>query len=156
MKRQIFVLMLAVLLTIPAAGFAMKEMDHGDMKSMDHQGMAMGGKMMMLQTDEVDGVKGMAHLKDVHEAMAKMGMKQTHHLMIAFEDGAGNTIDSGTVAVKIEAPDGTVSEAIPMMGMQGHFGVDVSLEQKGMYHFRIGTKLADGQKRMFHQHFDNE
>jgi hypothetical protein len=42
------------------------------------------------------------------------------------------------------------------MGMDGHFGADIVLDKKGMYHFKIGTKLADGKKRTYHQHFENK
>lgn len=160
MKNLFFILILAVMLASPVTGFAMKGMDHGndsDMGKMDHGSMDMGGKMIMLDTTEVDGVKGMAHLNDVREQMTEHGMKQTHHIMIAFEDVAsGEAVASGAVAVKIEDPDEKVSEAIEMMGMDGHYGVDITLDKKGMYHFKIGTKLADGKKRMFHYHFENK
>jgi hypothetical protein len=38
------------------------------------------------------------------------------------------------------------------MGMEGHFGADIVLPEKGEYHFKVGTKLADGQKREYHFH----
>ena len=189
MKKQIFVLLIAVLLVVPSTGFAMShgddhgkkmghdmehgkemakekgkkmghDMEHGkkmghDMEKMDHQGMAMGGKMIMLGTETVDGVKGMFHLNDVREQMAEHGMKQTHHIMVAFEGADGEAIESGMVAVKVEDPDEKISEAIKLMGMEGHFGVDLTLDKKGMYHFKIGTKLADGTKRTYHMHFEN-
>lgn len=131
-----------------------KGMDHGSMnKSMDHgkdghMGMNMEGHMMMLGTAEVDGVTAMAHLNDVHEAMAKAGMAKTHHLMIAFE-GAQGKIEKGAVAVKVTRPDGTTEKPAMLMGMQGHFGVDLELKEKGTYTFEVGTKLADGKKRQF-------
>ncbi len=186
MKKQILTLMLTTLLVIPATllamshgddgkkmdmdhgkemamdhgekkGHDMDKMDHGNMKGMDHAGMSMDGKMIMLGNEDVDGVKGMFHLNDVQEQMAAHGMKETHHIMGAFVDVAsGDTIESGTVAVKIEDPDENVSKAIKMMGMEGHFGVDITLDKKGMYHFKIGTKLADGKKRTYHMHFENK
>jgi hypothetical protein len=132
---------------------------HGDMKHEDHDehkghaGMSMAGGMIVIGTQESDGVKGMAHLKDVSEAMDKMGMKATHHFMVAFVDEkTGLQIEEGTVALKITDPDGNVSEAVKLMGMQGHFGADVIVEKKGVYHFKLGTKLADGVKRKFHFH----
>lgn len=164
MKKQILGLLLATLLVSPVTGFAMKSMDngsmqgmdHGDMKGMDHQGMVAGGKMMMLGTEEVDGVKGMFHLNDVREQMAAHGMKQTHHIMASFAGADGMAIESGTVAVKVEDPDEKIGEAIKLMGMDGHFGVDLTLDKKGMYHFKIATKLADGAKRMYHMHYENK
>ena len=38
------------------------------------------------------------------------------------------------------------------MGMDGHFGADVTLDMPGEYHFRLGTELADGTKRKYHFH----
>ena len=174
MKKQMMVLMVVAALMIPAAALAMKDMEHGskdmdhgsmthDMKDMDHgkkmdhgsMGMEMSGKMIMLQDEEVDGVMASAHLMDVKEKMAEHGMSQTHHIMVRFMDTEGNPVEQGSAAVKIESPDEKVSDPIKMMGMQGHFGVDITLDQKGMYHFMIGTKLADGQKRTFHFHYEN-
>ncbi len=130
------------------------EMDHDDhdMKN-EHDGMSSDGLMFIVGSMTSKGVKGMAHLKDVSETMAKMGMKTTHHFMIAFVDEAtGEQVESGTVALKITNPDAKVGEAIELIGMQGHFGADVVLDMEGEYHFRLGTKLADGKKRKYHFH----
>ncbi len=145
--KKIMVTTLAVaflsLLALPFGAMAMKSMDHGG-------GMSMGGDMIMLHGDDVDGVKVSGHMMDVREAMAKHGMSMTHHFMVGFTDSMGKALDSGQVALKIEKPDGTVSDPIPLMGMSGQFGSDITLDQKGMYHFMVGTKLADGKQRMFH------
>lgn len=176
MKKQILTVMLMAMLTIPAGVMAMshgdedKKMNHDSMEKMDHggmemdhgkkmehgSGMAMGGDMIMLQDEEVDGVMGSAHLLDTKAKMAEHGMSMTHHIMIGFMDSAGDSLTDGSVAVKVESPDGKVSKPIMMMGMGSGFGADIALEQKGMYHFKIGTKLADGKKRMFHMHYDNK
>jgi hypothetical protein len=166
-------LVLTLALMIPFAAMAMdhkkdnskmdhSKMDHGSMdkNKMDHSkmdmgGMSMGGDMIMLQNEEVDGVKGSAHMMDVKEKMAKHGMATTHHIMIDFKDGHGMSMAKGKVAVKVEAPDGKISKPIMMMGMGESFGADITLDQKGMYHFKIGTKLEDGKKRTFHMHHDN-
>ncbi len=125
-------------------------MNHGTM-NMDQGSMSMHGDMIMLGDQVQDGVKAMAHLKDVKEAMGKMGMTgTTHHFMVMFEDQAtGKAIDSGSVAVKIQGPEGKEEKPVKLMGMQGHFGADVDLETKGTYHFTVGTKLEDGTKRQF-------
>jgi len=148
---------------LPLGALAMKGMEHGkqaetmDHGSMDHgnhDGMAMEGDMIMLGNAVEDGVKAMAHLKDVAAAMAKMGMDATHHIMIMFTDQAsGDTIESGIAAVKIERPDGTESGPIKLMGMQGHFGADIELSEPGKYEFKVGTKLADGKQRQFEFEF---
>lgn len=168
--RQIL-LVLTLALMIPFAAMAMqhgKEMDHSkmdhskmdhgsmDKEKMDMGGMSMGGDMMMLQEEMVDGVMGTGHMMDVKEKMAKHGMATTHHIMIGFKDSHGKSLSDGKVAVKVESPDGKVGKPIMMMGMGGDFGADITLDQTGMYHFKIGTKLDDGKKRTFHMHFDNK
>jgi hypothetical protein len=82
--------------------------------------------------------------------MAKMGMKETHHFMVAFVDAAGEPVTEGNVAVKIKDPAGKESAPVKLMGMEGHFGADIVLEKAGKYEFMIGTKLKDGQKRQYH------
>ena len=127
-----------------------KEMDHSGHDHGAHDGMAMEGDMVMLGDATASGVKAMAHLKDVSEAMSKMGMETTHHIMVMFADTAsGKPIEEGVAAVKITGPDGKTGAPIKLMGMQGHFGADVTLAQKGEYTFEVGTKLKDGEKRQF-------
>ena len=64
-----------------------------------HGGMEMEGDMIMLGDDSDDGVKAMAHLKDVKEAMAEMGMPGTHHIMVMFMDKkTGEPIEEGIAA----------------------------------------------------------
>lgn len=133
----------------------MKDMDHGEMKhdsmkGMDHGGMKMDDNTFMLGEQSVEGVKAMAHLKDVQAAMAKMGMKETHHFAVMLADAKkGETIESGTVALKVVSPSGKEGSAVKLMGMQGHFGADIALAEKGEYYFKVGTMLSDGQKRQF-------
>lgn len=162
MKKQLFAMMMVVTLMIPAGAMAMKGMDHGSMEKMDHGkkmeqgGMSMGKGMVMLQSVEVDGVVASAHLMDTKEKMAEHGMAMTHHIMVGFVNSEGKGIDEGQVAVKVEGPDGKISKANRMMGMDGQFGADITLDQKGTYQFMIGTKLADGKKRMFHISYENK
>jgi hypothetical protein len=109
-------------------------MNHGDVQQMEGMEHGQGG-MIMLGEEEQNGVKAM------------------FHLMVMFHDaGTGKTIGSGTVAVKIESPDGKEAAPVKLMGMQGHFGADVNLDKPGIWHFRIATKLADGKVRQFHSH----
>jgi len=169
MKKQTMMLMLITTLLIPTLAMAMNHgkamdpsaMDHSSMEKMDHSkmdhggGMAMGGEMIMLQDVEVDGVMASGHMLDTREKMAKHGMQETHHFMVSFMDSSGEPLSEGQVALKIEAPDGSVSQAIRLMGMGGAFGADITLDKKGTYKFMVGTKLNDGKKRMFHMHYDN-
>jgi hypothetical protein len=155
-----FIVLLAVLFVsaLPTAGFAAmhEHGEHGKTGEMKHEGMMMGKGMVMLGEETEDGVKAMAHLNDVKDAMAKMGMKETHHFMVAFVDAAGNPITEGTVAVKIEDPAGKTGEPIKLMGMEGHFGADIVLADKGKYEFKVGTKLPDGKTRQYEFEYSNK
>lgn len=148
MKKNLLHLITALLFLILAAGVQAKEaetMDHSAMA-----GMEMGDDVIMLPTATVNGVKAMAHLKDSSKAMAEAGMNTTHHLMISFTDvTTGKALDSGVVAIKVVDPAGKKQKAVKMMAMEGSFGVDVTLSQKGKYVFEVGTKLGDGEKRQF-------
>ncbi len=130
----------------------MKKMDHGS-KKMDHGSMKGKDGMIMMDGETVDGVSAMAHLKDVRKAMAEAGMEATHHLMIMFEaESDARPIEEGSAAVKITIPGDKELEPLMMMGMVGHFGVDINMAEPGIYHFKVGTKLDDGKKRTFHFH----
>lgn len=129
--------------------------DHGQTHTMQnkHAAMSSDDSMIIVGDFVSKGVRGMAHLKNISGTMAKMGMSQTHHFMIAFVDEAtGEQIEAGTVALKITNPDAKVGKAIELVGMGGHFGADVVLDMKGEYHFKLGTKLADGKSRKYHFH----
>ena len=154
MKKWIFIVLIAMTLMIANTTMAMKSMDHSKMKH--GSGMAMDDDMIMLQDTEVDGITASAHLMNVEEKMAEHGMATTHHFMVGFMDEGKKMVSKGQVALKIESPDGKVSKPNKLMGMSGQFGTDVTLDQRGMYHFMVGTKLADGNKRMFHMHYDIE
>lgn len=164
MKRKMIVLLAALFaLAAPLAATAAMEhgdhgkkekMDHGKMAEMkhgEHGGMKMEEGMIMLGEKTEEGAKGMAHLKDVKAAMSKMGMKETHHFAVMFVDTAtGDPIESGSVAVKIKSPSGKEIGPVKLMGMDGHFGADIVLDEAGKYEFMVGTKLQDGQKRQYH------
>lgn len=159
MKRFTFILTLVFALGLPLGAFAMSHggssHDHGakNEKKMDHSAHGAHGdhgEMIMIGDLTVDGVKGAAHLNDVGEAMKKAGMDATHHLMVMFMDvKTGKPITEGRAAAKITAPDGTTGNAVRLIGMEGHFGADIALKQKGEYTFEVGTKLPDGKSRQF-------
>jgi len=157
MKKSLFICCLAALISLPGAVFAASH-EH-NMGGMDHNTMTKKGDMHkgMLTVGEqtVDGVKAIVYLNDVKATMAKMGMKETHHLMVHFYNAKdGKTIEEGTAAVKIKGVDGKEGGAIKMIGMEKHFGADIVLERKGAYHFTVGTQLADGVKRQFELKYD--
>lgn len=155
MKR--FTTMIVALLALSAAPAMAMHHDKGDhgghgggasMGSMDHAGMMDAGTAMVGE-QTVEGVKAMAHVRDVKAAMAKMGMKETHHFMVNFAGKDGKPVTEGTVAVKIKEPSGKERDAAQLMGMQGHFGADVVLADKGTYEFKVGSKLPDGVSRQY-------
>ena len=123
-------------------------MDHGSMGSMDHSKMAAGTTMLGEQT--VDGVKAMAHLQDVKVAMVRMGRKETHHFMVAFAGTAtGEQITSGAVVLRINTPSGQEGETVRLMAMEGYFGADITLAEKGAYTFTLDTKMGGPKRRQF-------
>ena len=153
-KLKLVSILLMTLLSAPLLASAASHQGHDSHAThSEHDGKTAEGSMMIIGSMVSKGVKGMAHLKDVSATMADMGMKTTHHFMIAFiDEKTGEQIESGIVALKITNPDAKVGDPIPLMGMDGHFGADVTLDMSGEYHFRLGTKLADGTKRKYHFH----
>ncbi|MDD2464309.1 MAG: hypothetical protein PHI97_09950 [Desulfobulbus sp.] len=159
MKRTVLFFTVLSFLTLPALTIGQTQSDHSQHMMPpqgEHGTMPMMNKQtIMLGEQTVEGVKGMAHLNDVGAVMAQVGKKENYHFMVMFSDAkTGAAIEQGTVAVKITDPKtGQTGEAIPLMGMGGHFGVDVSLLAKGEYQFQVGSKLADGSKRQFTFHY---
>ncbi|WP_083552640.1 hypothetical protein [Syntrophotalea acetylenivorans] len=133
-----------------------ESMDHGQMQDMNgmDDGMAHGqGMMVILGEDVQEGVKAMCHLMPIDLKMMPAGSKATHHLMVRLSDAeTGKPVESGTVAIKIGSPDGKEAAPVRLMGMQGHFGADVVLDQLGIWHFRIAAKLAEGKVHKYHGH----
>jgi len=148
MKKRLIKLTSMVFLALGVALAANSGAMAGDM---NHSGMAMtSGQEIMLGESVQDIVQAAAHLRDIREAMAKMGMDKTHHFMVMFKDvSSGKTLDQGLVALKVVDPTGQKSDAVKLMGMGEGFGGDVTLSQKGKYVLEVGTKLADGKTRQF-------
>ena len=121
----------------------------------DMANMEMGGAgdtAIMLENAHVDGVMAMTHLYPLAE-----GMKETHHMMVMFtgmEDK--KPITEGTAAVKIVDPKGVKGEPIHLMLMGDGFGSNIALPESGMYTLEVGTKLADGKKRVFTFTYDKK
>jgi hypothetical protein len=122
-----------------------------------HAAHDMHEEMYDLGSMSVEGVKGSAHISDVREAMAAVGMNETHHFMVMFMDEAsGDAIEEGTVAVRIINPAGEQSAPIRLIGMDGHFGADIVLEEKGTYRFTVGSALPDDVRRQFEFSYNYE
>lgn len=148
MNKRMISLLSVLFLLLPAAG--VQAMDDASMKGMDRSGMNMDGKMIMLENNTQAGIKAMAHLRDISKTMAAMGMDKTHHFMVMFNDvKTGTTITTGIVALIIVDPAGKKRDVVRMMAMDGSFGADVALAQKGNFVFEVGTKLDNGKTRQF-------
>lgn len=168
-KSLVKILVAMFVLSLPVGAMAMSHghTDHGKKESVEktekkghddhssHGSHDMEGGMAMLGDEVKEGVKGAAHLKDVSEAMAKLDRKENYHFMIMFMDTqTGKPIEEGTVAVKITDPKGKEMGApVELLGMDGHFGADIALTEKGKYHFKVGSKLPDGKVRQHHFHY---
>lgn len=162
MKSYFFLSTLVGLLTLPALALAQTAVgsnghgDHGGQQVTAPSAPAamLSHQSLMLGEQTVDGVRAMAHLNDIGAVMAPLGKKENYHLMLMFtEVKTGKAIDQGTVAVRLTPPKAAQpGEAIALMGMDGHFGVDLMLSTKGEYRFQVGSKLADGNKRQFTFH----
>ncbi len=117
-------------------------------------GRALPGDMIILGNAVQNGVKAMAHLKDVEETMADLGGDATHHLMVVFIDqDTGGVIESVSAAVKFRYQNQKFADPISLTAMQGYYGADLALMGPGGYQFVIGSQLADGRKRQFHFDF---
>lgn len=109
-------------------------------------GMEVGGAMQKLPEQTVDGIKAIAHLKDVKVALAKMKMPQTHHLLITFVDiQSSKEIVPESAAVKVVEPTGRASEPIELLVMPRHVGADITLASAGDYRFKVAAKLPGGK-----------
>ncbi len=156
-KRLLFLFVVALLFS-PMSAVASSSHDHGSHgEPGTHGGMTADGSMIIVGSQVSKGVKGMAHIKNVSKAMSELGLKTTHHFMMAFiDEDSGEQIEKGAVALKITNPDAKVSDTIELVGMEGHFGADIVLDMEGEYHFKLGTKLEDGTKRKYHFHYVND
>jgi len=168
MKMRHFVWLLAAMLAVPTAGFAMKHMEnedhgkmemkeegHGGMQGHNMKGMSGMNDMVMLGSKTTDGVIAVGHLMPVTEKEKdSMGMKMTHNFMIMCNDEkTGDYIEEGLAALKVTDPSGHTSEAMKLMpmpmGMVKGFATGVDLSEKGTYKFEVGSKLGDDKKRQF-------
>lgn len=148
MKKMTVLIAALFALTAPVASFAM---DHGDHGSMD---MGHGGHQGDVAHEEVaDGVKATFKVMSMKEHMKAMKMempkemKETHHIAVEFKDAkSGKALTEGVVTVKVQNPDKS-AQTKELMGMQGHFGADFDLSQKGKYGVMSKFKLQDGKVR---------
>ena len=148
MKRTLKFLLLSLLLTT-ITPLAVMGASSGGSHSAGHDA-SRSSQKNVIGTLDVDGVDATAELRDVRNAMAEAGQPATHHLQVAFKDlGANRNIESGIAAVKVTLPSGVELETSQMISVDGHFGVDLQLSQKGRHTFTVASKFDDGKKRQF-------
>jgi len=139
MKRLVLIISAILALAAPAA-FAMEHGGHGSHGAAAHE-------------EVVNGVKATFTVQTMAEAMKAMGMempkgvKETHHISVAFKDAkTGKQLSTGEVMLKVQGPD-KGEQTRKLMAMQGHFGTDVTLAKKGKYGIMSKFKLDDGKVR---------
>jgi len=143
MKKLVLAVAALLALSAPVAFAASEHGGHGD-----H-----GGHGATAHEEVVSGVKATFTVQTMKDAMKAMGMeipkgmKETHHIAVEFKDvKSGKALTEGEVKVKVQAPDKT-DQTKDMTGMQGHFGVDLTLAKKGKYGVMCKFKLLDGKVR---------
>jgi len=146
MKKTTVLIAALFALTAPMASIA--AMDHGSMK-MEH-GSHQGD---VAHEEVVEGVKATFKVMSMKEHMKAMkmempkGMKETHHIAVEFKDArTGKALTEGEVKVKVQNPDKS-DQSKDLMGMEGHFGADFALSQKGKYGVMCKFQLKDGKVR---------
>jgi Spy/CpxP family protein refolding chaperone len=147
MKKMTVLIAAVLALSAPLAALAM---DHESMP-MDQGSMNMvhGGHMMgkVAHEEVVDGVKATFSVLDIKAKMKEMGMKETNHIMVTFKDAkSGKALSEGEVTVKVMGPDKS-EQVKELMGMEGGFGADFTMPQKGKYGVLAKFKLKDGKTR---------
>ena len=111
MKKSAVIIATCFALSAPMASIAAMEHERGDMP-MDHGSMKMehGGGMMAMgklaHEEVVSGVKATFNVIDMRAKMKEAGMKDSHHIMVAFTDAkSGGKLSEGEVTLKVTGPD---------------------------------------------------
>ena len=138
---RILILTVAMALVLASPVLAVAAMDHAN-----H-----GGKVA--HEAVVDGVKATFSITSIAEGLrakgvaVPKGMKETHHLAVAFMDVAGKQpLPKGLVAIRVQGP-GSNDEPRELVAMDGHFGIDLDLSRPGRYGIMCRFVLEDGKKR---------
>jgi len=123
---------------------------HGESKMEDHGMMKMGDKVF---EGKIGAWKAEARLVDMKAQMAKSKvsekmmakMKNTHHLSVSLTDPKSKKpVTEGKGSVTVTAPDKNQVK-YDLMGMQGHFGADITLDKPGKYEF--SAEIESGGKK---------
>ena len=123
---------------------------HGESKMEGHGMMKMGDKVF---EGKVGPWQAEARLVDMKAQMEKAKvsekmkakMKNTHHLMVSLTDpGTKKPVTEGKGTVTVIGPDKKEAK-YDLMGMQGHFGSDMTLDKTGKYSFEVSIE-SGGKK----------
>lgn len=149
MKKKMAIITAFIIAASAPMAVKAAEHDHGSTHSGHGSQMAQMGKVVHQQV--VDGVKVTFRLIDMQEQMKGMeipkGMKETHHLMANFaDDKTGKPLTEGEVKAKVAGPDKS-EQTKALMGMEGHFGADFIMANKGRYGVMCKFKVKDGKIR---------
>lgn len=161
MNRRMLMAFLAVLLMVlvdgPVLAMTGDRLEQWQPKELSElPGMSPAGVKFMLGSSDADGIRSVAYLNDVRQQMAKYGLKQTHHIMVFFKEMKnGKPLAAGTAKVAVVGPDGRAMNNVALFAMDGGFGADVALTQKGRYRFKIRALLSDRKERFFEHFFIN-
>ena len=103
--------------------------DHG--KTMDHS-QHMGDK---IHESKVEGYQFAYHLLNMED-------RATHHMMVYILAPDGGKVEDAKVGFLVNGPGGT-KQKMMAMGMQGAYGADLDLKQKGSYTVKMKAVSGD-------------
>ena len=130
---------------------------HGSMSGMHGESKMEGHDMMKMGDQVFEGkvgpwgaeirlidMKAQMEKAKVSEKM-KAKMKNTHHLMVSLTDlGTKKPVTEGKGTVTVTGPDKKAAK-YDLVGMQGHFGADITLNKPGGYAFDVDIE-SGGKK----------
>jgi hypothetical protein len=113
------------------------------MKSMKHDGMMKKDSSIMMNKN----MKGMKHDgMDMDKAMKGAMMAGTHHIMLDVTDAAGGTnISTAKINAQIASPS-KKNNTVELKSMMNHYGVALTLDEKGKYKIIVNVVVAGKTK----------
>jgi len=155
MGKRLAVFGIALAVAMVSGPVLAGEKGHGSMPGMQG-GSKMEGHGMMMGDKVFGGMigpwKAEARLVDMKAQMEKSKvsekmmamMKHTHHLAFSLEDAGAKHVTEGKGTVTVTGPDKKPAK-YDLVGMQGHFGSDITLAKPGEYTFEV--EIESGGKK---------
>lgn len=151
MEKIIVMITVAVTLTAPFNLLAAEQKG----RAVEHRMNRSPQQGNVIHEEIVDGVKatikmiGMKEYLKTMDMLPQKEMKETHHITVQLKDGkTARFLTAGEMKVKMKYPDKT-ERTINLKAMQGHFGGDLELSQKGNYGFICRFLLNEGKVHTF-------